>query len=86
MGFIMYICIIIIINLKFINMEVHVPETRGKKPKYDFNLGIGDMRSYEDVSLMVLLNCAKSYCKQRSLDWRFRCYTMDGMSHIIRVK
>ena len=64
-----------------------IPETRGAKPKYNFEgFTLFETRSFEDTNTGNLLNSAKSYCRQRDLDWKFRCYTMNGLTHIVRVK
>ena len=67
-------------------MEITIPETRGAPAKYDFNMEVGEIRSYDNTKAVYLINSAKSYCKRRGLAWKFRCYTMDGLSHIVRVK
>ena len=67
-------------------MEVKVPETRGAKAKYDYDLQVGEERMYEGTSTNSLLTNAKGWCKYRGLDWKYRCYTMNGFTHIIRVK
>ena len=66
--------------------KVIVPETRGARSKYDFDMDVGEDRKYKDVTLNSLLTCAKFYCNTRGLEWRFRCYTMNGFTHIIRVQ
>ena len=66
--------------------EVIVPETRGRKPKYDFSIPLGGIVGYPGSTTGSLLVCAKNYCRVRNLDWEFRCYTMDGVAHIVRIK
>lgn len=66
--------------------EVNVPETRGAKAKYDFDLKVGEQRKYPGISTNNLLTSAKGWCKYRKLEWKFRCYTMDGFTYIIRVQ
>ena len=66
-------------------MEINVPETRGQKAKYDFCMDVGDSRKYENVTTNSLLTAAKFYCTTRGLLWKFRCYKMDGFTHIVRV-
>lgn len=68
-------------------MKIEIPETRGAKTKYDFDgLKVGETRKFEGPSVGTLINCAKSYCKQRELKWKVRCYTLDGIAHIVRIK
>jgi putative hemolysin len=67
-------------------MEPLVPETRGAKPKYNFDLAYAEKRSYANTTPGSLLNSAKSYCKQRGLNWKFRCYSQNGLTHIVRIK
>lgn len=59
---------------------------RGVKPKYDFNVNVGEVRQYQGTSASVLINCAKSYCYRRGLDWQFHCFTVDGVVSIVRIK
>ena len=67
---------------------VKIPETRGGGNKrYDFdNFLINETRSYTNSTTGHLLNSAKSYCKRQGLDWKFRCYTLNDLTHIIRIK
>lgn len=67
-------------------MDFQIPETRGPRSKFDFNLSVGDRRSYRFTTTASLLNSAKHYCRKHGFDWSFRCWTLDGMVHIVRVK
>jgi len=68
-------------------MEIEIIENRGRAPKYDFDLKeVGDRRSYPDTNPNKLLGAAKGYCNRRGLDWKFRCYTVDGETFIVRIK
>jgi hypothetical protein len=64
--------------------EVIVP--RGIKRKYDFDVSVGDIRRYPNASVGVVLNCSKSFCYRRGLDWRFHCFLVDGVVNVVRVK
>ena len=68
-------------------MEIIIPETRGRKPKYDFTeMDIGTRRSFINTNVDRILTCAKSFCKTRGLSWRFRCYTINEEVFIVRIK
>lgn len=68
-------------------MEVKVKETRGAVQKYDFaKMRVGEIRSFKGPKTTTLLNCAKRYSLVNNLGWRFRCYTDNGESVIVRVK
>lgn len=68
-------------------MEILVKETRGAKRKYDFSqMKLGEMRSFEGTNTQTLISCAKRYCLNNNLSWRFRCYTEKDKTIIVRVK
>ena len=69
------------------NKQIKVPETRGGKTKYNFNdFKIGETLTFENTTTGIVISCAKSYCKQRGLNWSFRCYSMNGFINIVRIK
>jgi len=68
-------------------MKVDIPETRGAKLKYDLTgMDKGETRSFGNTTPGTLINCAKSFSRKRGLRWKFRCYSMDGLTHIVRVE
>ena len=67
--------------------KIVVPETRGGKTKYDFNnFEIGETRTHTNTTTGRVLGSAKSYSNLRNLNWKFRCYKMNGIIHIVRIK
>jgi len=72
-------------------MEVQVKETRGAKPKYNFeDFKLGEHRVYDNApSTQSLIGCVKRYCATRGLPWKFRCYRQithaynDGQDRVV---
>ena len=64
-----------------------IPETRGRKSKYDFRgYKIGETRSFKCHSTGTLIGCAKVWCMRRGLSWRFRVYKINGKVKLVRIK
>lgn len=66
--------------------EIIIPETRGAKSKYDYDIGVGEVRSYPGARVQSLISNSRTWCLRRGLDWKFKCYTINGVVHIVRVK
>jgi hypothetical protein len=67
-------------------MEVPVLENRGATPKYDFRMEVGDIRQFTGTYSATIINCSKSFCSHRGLDWEFRSWTENGVVFLVRVK
>lgn len=68
--------------------EINAPvENRGGKNKrYDIlDMTISEVRSFENTTTGKVLTSAKQLCKRHNLEWRFRCWTTDGVTYIMRI-
>lgn len=68
-------------------MATAIPETRGRPRKYDFSkMKAGQIKGFDDLTTSALLNAANYYAKKEKLRWRFRCYTVEKKTFIVRVR
>jgi hypothetical protein len=65
---------------------IKIPETRGAKRKYDYDIGVGETRSYPGAKVQSLISNSRTWCNRRGLDWRYKCYTINGVVNIVRIK
>ena len=68
--------------------QFSVPSTRGgKNKKYNFvDMALGEKRFFHDTTPNKLLVCAKQFCKYYNFDYKFRCWTIEGITYIMRIQ
>jgi len=68
-------------------MEIVIPENRDRKPIHHFyNMELGERRVLDTITSSVALNCAKRQAQTRKLNWKFRTYTENGHTILVRVQ
>ena len=65
---------------------MNIKETRGRKRKYHFNgMRIGEKRIFKAPTINILI-CANNWAEKNNKNWKFRTYTENGLTNIIRTK
>lgn len=68
-------------------MKIEVKETRGAKPRYNFEgFQVGEIRYYHGTTTGRITGSVKSYCRNRDLNWKFRSYTENKKTALVRVQ
>ena len=63
-----------------------IPETRGRKAKYNFYLELNGIIKYPSDNAIQIRTALIQFRKRNHPKWRYRTWVADGELNIVRIK